>query len=354
MGRDENGLAHHAFCAHTCLMPTIKDVARRAGVSTATVSRALSKPETVRSDTRDLVRLAVEEMGYRPNGLAQSMRQQSSRSILAMVPDITNPYFATIISAAQEEAAAAGFRILLVNTAQAAQSEDAALALAETKLVDGILQLGERQIGLHGWYASNVPVIHMCEGPIDTGFSTIAIDNVRAMQELVEFLIASGHRDFAFITGPTESRVTGDRTKGAKAALAAAGIDATSHWIACATYGITEGEEALDNLLKSGVEVTAVCCFSDHLAIGAIAAANRRGLRVPDDLSVTGFDDVQYARHHIPPLTTVAQPLRDLGNRAIRALFGLLQGAPVPDRTVLPHEIIVRGSTGSRPLPSSR
>ena len=313
-------------------------------MSTATVSRTLSKPESVRPGTRDLVQSVIDEMGYRPNGLAQSMRQQSSRSILAMVPDIANPFFAAIVSAAQVEAAMAGYRILLMNTANKPASEDAALALAETKLVDGILQLGERQIGLNGWYASNIPVIHMCEGRIGRGFTTIAIDNVQAMDDMVTYLLSLGHRRFGFVTGPRDNRVTRDRTSGARRALSAAGIEAPQHWISCDSYDFADGERALIDLMSQGPDITAVCCFSDHLAVGAIAGATRIGKQVPGDLSITGFDDVQYARHHVPSLTTIAQPQSELGNVAISSMFALMKGTASPTDTVLPHELVVRQS----------
>lgn len=325
-------------------MPTIKDVARRAGVSIATVSRTLNKPETVRADTRELVQAAIDEMGYRPNGLAQSMRQQSSRSILAMVPDIANPFFAAIVSAAQVEAAKAGYRILLMNTANTPASEDAALALAETRLVDGILQLGERQIGLNGWYAPDIPVIHMCEGPIGAGFATIAINNVRAMEDMVAYLISLGHRRFGFVTGPENNRVTRDRICGARRALEAAGITTPQRWISNDTYNIADGEQAFDDLMREDAGITAVCCFSDHLAVGAIAGAARHGKQVPGDISITGFDDVQYARHHVPPLTTIAQPQSELGNTAISSLFALMNGTASPADMILPHELVVRQS----------
>ena len=315
-------------------------------MSIATVSRTLNKPETVRPDTRGMVQNAIDEMGYRPNGLAQSMRQQSSRSILAMVPDIANPFFATIVSAAQVEAAKAGYRILLVNTANIPVSEDAALALAETKLVDGILQLGERQIGLNGWYASNIPVIHMCEGPIGAGFTTIAIDNVQAMDDMVTHLISLGHERFGFVTGPENNRVTRDRTRGAQRALDRAGIREPQHWNSSDSYNIDDGERALNEFISRNVDITAICCFSDHLAVGAIAGATRQGMQVPGDLSITGFDDVQYARHHVPPLTTIAQPQSELGNMAISSLFALMEGTASPADTILPHKLVIRQSAG--------
>ena len=328
-------------------MTTIIDVAAAAGVSTATVSRVLSHPERVSEQTRDHVLSVVQSMGYAPNVAARTLRTLRAAKILLTVPDISNPFFASVIRGAEEEARDAGYSIVVGDTSHDARVEDQYAEMLSRREVDGLIFLGHRLPGNLGTVIAQqgaaAPIVNGCEYSPDLGVPSVHIDNAAASREAIEYLIGLGHRDIGVITGPGISPISRDRLSGAMQAIQAHGARHRLHAVE-GDYSARCAFEQTARLL--GRKVTAVFCFSDEMALGAISAVNQAGLSCPQDVSVVGFDDLPLASFFQPALTTIAQPKAMIGRRTVELLVGILRGAePATAQITLPHELVVRGSS---------
>lgn len=335
---------------HDAGMPTIIDVAARAGVSTATVSRVLSQPDRVAEPTRHRVLEVVRSLGYRPNVAARTLRTLRAAKILLTVPDISNPFFASVIRGAEEAARDSGYAVVVGDTRHDPEVEDQYAEMLSRREVDGLIFLGHRLpdslAPLVARQGVAAPIVNGCEYSPDLGVPSVHIDNAAAGAAMVDHLIALGHRAIGLITGPPISPISRDRLSGAMAAAREAGL-AEQVKVRIGDYSARSGFEQADVLLENGV--TAIFCFSDEMALGAIGAVAARGLRCPEDISVAGFDDLPLARYFQPPLTTVAQPKAMIGRRTVELLVAILRDRDVecPSRQVtLAHELVVRGSTG--------
>ena len=331
-------------------MANIYEVARRAGVSASTVSRVLSRPGVVSPDTRRRVMETVEAMGYAPNSMARNLRTRRSDKILVTVPDISNPFFSLIIQGIEAAAQRAGYTVLLGNTQHDEKHEERYARMLKRKEADGLIFLGHRlprpAAELVAATAPRcAPVVHGCEFSPDLGVASVHIDNAAAAGDAMDHLYALGHRHIAVITGPLISPLSRDRLQGVTARARA--NDAEHELIVRhGDFSIESGTEIAEGLLARTDPPTALFCFNDEMAIGAIAVARRRGFRVPDDLSVVGFDDIRFARHIDPPLTTIAQPMREIGEGTVRLLLEILNGDEIkPVSVTLPHQLTVRAST---------
>jgi len=332
----------------------MKDVARLAGVSTATVSRALMKPELVTDETRAQVMKAVAEAGYTPNVLARNLRKLETRSIIVVVQDITNPFYPEIFRGVDEEALALGFSVLMGNTDNDPARERAYIDLLRSKRADGMILLSGKLPwageGLAPALARMPPVVLACEHMPGLGLPTVRIDHRAAARDAVEHLAALaalGHRRIAHITGPSDRIISRDRLQGYEDALAARGYDRDPSLIVPGDFTLRSGIDAMSRLLARPLPPSAVFAANDEMAIGAVQAVLRQGLRVPEDVAIVGFDDILFASAIEPPLTTVAQPRREIGRRAMAMLADLLEGRPVPkEDVVLPAPLVVRRSTG--------
>jgi LacI family repressor for deo operon, udp, cdd, tsx, nupC, and nupG len=334
-------------------MSTIKAVAERAGVSTATVSRALSNPEVVQPETRARVQQAIEALNYAPNHAAKSLRMLRTSKIMVMVPDVANPFFSEVLRGAEDAAQLAGYSVLLGDTRDDPEREAQYAAMLQRKEADGLIFLGHRVppalARIVRSQAGRAPVVNACDYSPDQGVSSAHIDNAKAAAEAVALLYSMGHRRVALIAGPLESHLTRERLRGAREAARAAGLEA-GMMVAHADYTIESGLLETGRLLERPEPPTAVFCFSDEIAVGALSACRTRGLDCPADLSIIGFDDVRYARFLDPPLTTVRQPMSRIGETAVKLLLSILDGkATGLERVALPHELVVRASTGPAP-----
>ncbi|MBI1197021.1 MAG: LacI family DNA-binding transcriptional regulator [Phenylobacterium sp.] len=332
-------------------MATIQDVARSAGVSTATVSRVLSAPERVAEATRARVMAAVATLGYAPNVAAKTLRTLRTEKILVTVPDISNPFFSKVIRGVEEAAQAAGYSVLLGDTRHEADREELYGRMLRRKEADGLIFLGHRLpdsvVDLVESLGPRAPVVNGCEYSPDLRVSSAHIDNERAAAEAMEHLYGLGHVRVGVITGPLASPLSRDRLAGAQAAAAARGRTGELR-VATGDFSIESGLEQADALLSGEAPPTAIFCFSDEMAMGALEAIRRRGLACPRDVSVVGFDDIRYAAHLDPPLTTVSQPMERIGHETVRLLLDVLSGAAHEARNVtLPHQLVVRASTGA-------
>lgn len=332
-------------------MATIQDVARSAGVSTATVSRVLSAPERVAEATRARVREAVVRLGYTPNLAAKTLRTLRTDKILVTVPDISNPFFSQVIRGVEEAASEAGYSVLLGDTRHEAAREEQYAGMLLRKEADGLIFLGHRLphalAGMVAAMGPATPIVNGCEFSPGLGVSSAHIDNARAAAEAMAHLYGLGHTRVGVITGPLISPISRDRLAGVRTA-AAGRRRAKDLIVATGDFSIEAGEAQGGALLDRADPPTALFCFSDEMAMGALAALRARGLRCPDDVSVIGFDDIRFARYLDPPLTTVSQPTAQIGHEVVRLLLEVLSGRALgPRHVTLPHRLIVRSSTSS-------
>jgi LacI family repressor for deo operon, udp, cdd, tsx, nupC, and nupG len=326
--------------------PRMADIARIAGVSVATVSRAMSGSPRVTEETRERIAAAVRDTGYVVNRMARSLRLQEARQVLVMVPNIGNPFHASVLLGAEEAAVAAGFHVLIGNTAgDMARAEEHARQLL-TGAVDGMLLLGGRLPPMLEAPALQQRLVAVIERVSARGVPVVEIDNQAGAREATRHLIGLGHRRIAHIGGGIPTTATPKRFKGYAAALAEAGLELQPELVRYGTFSILTGSEHMAALLALPAPPTAVFCGSDEIAIGAIRTIKQAGLRVPEDVSIVGFDDIYFAAVYDPPLTTVEQPARLLGFEAMRLLADRLAGIDVPKRGVtVPYRLMIRGST---------
>ena len=330
-------------------MATIQDVARAAGVSTATVSRVLSNPELVAERTRARVLAAVEDLRYAPNVVAKMLRTLRTEKILVTVPDISNPFFAHVIRGVEEAAYAAGYSVLLGDTRHQPAREEQYAEMLRRKEADGLIFLGHRlPQALRPMLASlgaKTPIVNGCEFSPELGVSSAHIDNEAAAAEAMEHLYELGHHRIGVITGELASPISRDRLAGVHAAADRRGA-ADGLRVATGDFSVESGLEQTGRLLDAAPRPTAVFCFSDEMAMGALEAFRRRGLRCPSDISLVGFDDIRFAPHMDPPLTTVRQPKENIGHEVVRLLLDILEGrTDAVQHVTLPHALVVREST---------
>jgi LacI family transcriptional regulator len=350
--------------ASSTRQPTIRDVARLAGVSTATVSRILSGVGEARPATRARVRAAVEELDYRPSGIARSLKLGSTGTIGLIVTDILNPYFPELVRAIEDAARTRNLAVMLCNGQEDADREAAYLDLLSGRRVDGIIVASGSLSERHGQWLRSAPVpVVLVNCRLADGSPPAALtDNHAAARLATQHVLDLGHRTIGHITGRPSDAATGDRLAGVRAAIAAAGLPEDSLEIVVGDGHSTGGERGMRELLVTG-RVTAVVCYNDLTAVGAIRVIRDHGLSVPGDMSVVGFDDIDLARLVDPPLTTVGQDTEAMGRWAVEHLVGNIaggqRGATNGNRAsaddgllLLPGSLRIRGTSGPPRRPS--
>ncbi|MFC1236885.1 DNA-binding transcriptional regulator CytR [Vibrio sp. DW001] len=328
-------------------MATMKDVAQLAGVSTATVSRALMNPEKVSASTRKRVEDAVLEAGYSPNSLARNLRRNESKTIITIVPDICDPYFTEIIRGIEDAAMEHGYLVLLGDSGKQQKRESSFVNLVFTKQADGMLLLGtDLPFDVSKPEQKNLPPLVMaCEYAPELELPTVHIDNLTSAFEAVNYLTQMGHKKIAQISGPEKAALCKFRHQGYQQALRRAGIALNSTYTTQSNFTFEGGAKALRKLLSLPDAPTAIFCHNDTMAIGAIQEAKKLGLRVPQDLSVVGFDDIQFSQYCDPPLTTVSQPRYEIGRQAMLMMLELLKGRDVrAGSRLLETKLVIRNS----------
>jgi LacI family transcriptional regulator len=328
--------------------PTIYDVARLAGVSTASVSRALNGTGQMAPATRAAIEAAVEELGYRPNTIARSLVTKSTQTIAFLLPDITNPFYAALVSGIQQYALSHGHTMLLCTTEGDAEREEQYLELLRSKQVDGALVDGlvlppDR---IARFVKDGFPIVCLDRDIAAKSIPLVQVDNRLGGRLATEHLLARGHRQIAHVTGAKGQRISEDRLGGFLDVQTA--VD--RRLIADGGFTVEGGYEATRTLVESGVEFTAIFAANDLSAIGVLNALSEEGLRVPEDVSVVGFDDIRLAAYTSPPLTTVHQPAFEIAQRATQILIDLTRGKRIRKlRHLLAPELVARRSTAPRP-----
>ena len=328
---------------------TIRDVARAAGVSVTTVSHAFSGRRPVSAPVRRRVAAASHRLAYRPSHLAQAMVTGRSRTVGLIVPDIANPFFPEVARGVEDAAADRGYSVFLADSELDHREEQRYVDLFEDKGVDGMIYLaGTPMLGpaLSRVAASETPLVLVdedlaVEGP-RCGF--VGVDNRGGGRLAARHLLELGHRRFAVIAGPALLPTAAARLDGFLHELEQAGIGAPEVETA-GSYVFEDGRTAFAALQRRGGAFDALFCANDLLALGAVTAAQEAGLTVPGDLSVVGFDDIFFARLSYPGLTTVTQPMRQIGREAAVLLIDLIEGRRGNRRRILPVRLTERAST---------
>lgn len=333
------------------IRPTLDDVARAAGVSTATVSRCLNEPAMVVPATRERVMKAVEELGYTPNFGGRALASRRTNTVGAVIPTMENDIFARGLQSFQEALSNAGVTLLVASSGYDMEREAEQIRALVGRGADGLLLIGAaRPASTYEFLKRRaIPYVLVWSlGSTDDHF--IGFDNRQAAAKLAMRVIGLGHRRLAMIAGITHmnDRAT-DRVAGVRAAMEKAGLDPAALDVIEAPYTFEDGSNALEKLMAMSPRPTAVICGNDVIAVGAINKAKALGLRVPQDVSITGFDDIDIAMFVEPALTTIHVPHRRMGDAAAEQLLKLIAGKKADDKVEIETEIIERGSLGPPP-----
>lgn len=328
--------------------PTIKDIAEKCGVSYATVSRALSGHPYVKDETRERIIKIARQMGYRPNAVARGLVMRKTTTIGFMVPDITNPVFPEVARGLEDAALAAGYTVFLCNSNW---DKD-----RELRIIDILLQ--QRVSGLVVFLCSEKSVDLIRRAKMDTktvcisnmshksAMTLLYIDNELGARQAVEHLIERGHRAIACIGGLEDTAANRERLKGYHQALQNHGIAACSDFVRFGDYRLESGHAIMTELLRLPARPTAVFAANDLLALGAISAIKEHGLRVPEDVAVVGFDDIQLASLPEIQLSSISWPKYELGRIAFELVARCLEGeGPPEDRVLLQPTLVVRSTS---------
>lgn len=327
---------------------TIYDVAREAGVSMATVSRVVNNNPNVKPQTRKKVYEAIERLGYRPNAVARGLASKKTTTVGVVIPDIANANFAEVARGIEDIANMYHYNIILSNADKRKDKEIRVINTLLEKQVDGLLFMGGAVTEDHvqAFKTSNVPIV-LCATTDDNGdIPSVDIDHEAAAFDAVGKLIAEGHRSIAMISGTLQDPANGyARYQGYKRALEQAGIAYREEYVRIGNYRYESGIDATQYFLNLSDRPTAIFAATDEMAIGAIHCIQDSGLSVPEDVSVISVDNSRISSMVRPLLTTVAQPMYDIGAVSMRLLTKLMKKETVDNAKVtLPHELIVRRS----------
>jgi LacI family transcriptional regulator len=330
-------------------MATIREVAERAGASVTTVSHVINETRHVSDEVRLRVLEAMKALDYHPNALARSLRMGQTHTLALILPDSANPFFADIGRAVEDCAFQLGYSVILCNTQGDPRREALYVDVLTKKRVDGIVFVasGEQAATLAALQSRAMPVVVVNRHLSDVEVDLIYADNRQGGQLAAQHLIALGHRRIACIAGPSDLTLGADRVAGYRCALEAAGLAYDPSLVLAGDYQPVSGYQVTRQLRARREPPTAIFACNDLMALGALRAAVEAGCRVPADLSVIGFDDIELARFTNPPLTTIAQDKREIGTQAVQRLVARLAARSRPvEQTILPTRLVQRESTG--------
>lgn len=334
---------------------TIYDVAREAGVSMATVSRVVNNNPNVKPQTRKKVFEAIERLGYRPNAVARGLASKKTTTVGVVIPDISNSIFSEVARGIEDIANMYHYNIILSNADKKKEKEIRVINTLLEKQVDGLLFMGGAITEEHiqAFKTSSVPVVLCATADEQRTIPSVDIDHEKAAFDAVNVLLENGHRDIAMISGTLQDPANGfARYQGYKKALEAANIPLREELVRIGNYRYESGLEVTKYFLELDNRPTAIFAATDEMAIGAIHTLQDNGLKVPEDMSVISVDNIRMASMVRPLLTTVAQPMYDIGAVAMRLLTKLMnketKDASELSQVILPHEVIYRNSVAHR------
>lgn len=330
-------------------MANIYDVAKEAGVSISTVSRVIQGASNVLPETRVRIEEAIHKLDYHPNRLAQQFRTQQTKMVLVIFPEIGNPFFAEILSGIESVAAKNNYTVLLVDSHGEPSIESKCYGMLSQKLVDGIITFS---IGIPKdelkQLVTQYPIVIGIRYFADNTVPNVTIDNIKAIKDITSYMLNLGHKKVCYLAGPADVPIYQDRVNGYLEALKERGLPLDRKLIVNCVPSVQGGYDAVSSLLRGeNPKFSALVASGDTMAIGAIRALNDFGKKVPEDVAVSGFDDVELAALFSPPLTTVRQPKHQIGVRTAEKLLDIIAGkSQVTSRDVLSYELVIRESSG--------
>jgi LacI family transcriptional regulator len=329
---------------------TMSDVARQAGVSLMTVSRVINHKDDVSSDTRQRVLQIIKELDYRPSAIARSLATQETRTIGLVIPDVTNPFFADITRGVEQLAYAQGYHVFLCNAEEDPKRELGVIQSLEDKRVDGLILCSsrldeERLTSLLARLPAAVLINRHLDGIPDEFIVDVSLDDEFGGKIVTQHLLDRGHRQIGILSGPITSYSGQERVKGYHTAMLGIGVEPITSWVANCLPSVEGGIQATHALLNKHPELTALFCYNDLVAVGALQACIQINRRVPDDLAVVGYDDIPMAAMVTPALTTCRVERHQLGVKAVTALIDRIKGCQNGcDQIILQPELIIRQS----------
>ncbi len=334
---------------------SIKDIAKAAGVSHPTVSRALSDSPLISEETKVRIQRLAQEMGYSPNALARGLVTRQTYSVGVVVTTIADPFVAEIVQGIEATAHDHGYTVILCNSEATPEREIAAVEMLHTKRVDGVIVTASRVGALYLEYLEQIggPIVLINNHNEESGRYTfsVSVDNRHGGRLAAEHLVQLGHQRIAYVAGPANHSSDLDRLAGYHQALAEGGIEPDPALVVPGNGRPDGGEAALQAILALDPRPTAVFCYNDMTAIGLIHAAQQARLSIPQDVAVVGFDDILFASYLYPPLTTIAQPKVEMGQRAMHMMLTLITAIEDSEEdlanVVVQGKLIVRASSGA-------
>ncbi|MCD6577648.1 MAG: LacI family DNA-binding transcriptional regulator [Anaerolineaceae bacterium] len=329
-------------------MTTVKDVAKKAGVSVATVSHVINSTRFVSEFSKEKVKAAMEELNYRPNAVARSLRRKESKIIGLIIPDNTNPYFAEMAWSIEYASKNQGYSVILCNSDGDVKRESSYLDVLVENQVDGIIMVaaGKSSVNFQKLLERKIPIVMVDRNSPNVRTDSIQINNSLYGEIATEHLVALGHHKIACVTGPRDITPSFDRVDGYKKALSKNKIPLKDSYIIKGDFKPHGGYLAGCKLLEMKDPPTAIFACNDLMAYGVLHAAAEKNKHCPDDLSIVGFDDIYLSTYINPPLTTIKQPRIEMGDEAV---FSLVQRIKTPDRIarniILEADLVIRSST---------
>ena len=328
-------------------MPTVNDVAKRAGVSPITVSRVINNSGYISDVTRERVETAIKEIGYVPNTLARGLRSKRTNTLALVVTDITNPYFTSMARGVEDVAGDSNYTVIYCNTDESETKEEKYANMLAQRQVDGVLLVpacGNAKI-INFLESNNISVVVLDRRVSGVNTDFVRSDSENGAYRLIKLLIGLGHEQIAVITGPKKVSTAVDRVKGYRQALVEAGLS-ENELIYYGSFTQQSGYDFTKQAMLQSSRPTAIFAANNFILLGVVKALRELQLNVPDDVSVVGFDNIPQSAMINPSLTTVQQPLEQMGRVATQMLLGILK-TPKKDvnRIELPTELIIRSST---------
>jgi LacI family transcriptional regulator len=331
-------------------MASIKDVAAAADVSVATVSRVLNDHPSVSARARERVLAAVEQLGYRPNAVARSLRTDETRTLGLVISDVLNPYFTELARSVEVEARELGYSVIIGNADERPDLQDHHVRTLLDRRIDGLLVSPTDGCSplMADAARAGTPMVFVDRWIADTDVPVVRSDGRGAVRDLVAHLHGLGHRRLAIIAGPAATTTGRERIEAFREGLAAHGLDLPDVYIGQGDFQAGSGRQVTEAFLDLPEPPEVVFAADNLMALGALDAVRARGLRVPDDIALVAFDDIPWFVHTDPPITAIAQPTGELGRAAVRALVDRIEGR-TPESVTLPARLVVRRSCGEPP-----
>ncbi|KGN00572.1 LacI family DNA-binding transcriptional regulator [Clostridium botulinum] len=330
---------------------TIKDISRIAGVGVSTISRVLNNHPDVKDETRKKVLEVIEEVNYIPNNSARNLKRNTSKSIGVLVKGINNPFFSKMIKSIEEKIDDKKYSMILHYNESSTDDFDAAIELIKEKKLKGLICLGGNFDNLDKKQMDNlsVPIViassNITSDANKNLFSSVVIENEKAAFDAVEYICKLGHKGIGIITTGEEDRSVGRlRFQGYKNAIFENGIKFDENLVEIGEYTFESGYEAMSRLLDKDLKITAVFVTTDIMAIGAAKAILSRGLKIPEDISIVGFDGIDYSKYFHPSLTTVEQPVENMAEKSIEILLNLINDKKINQHIVFKTKLLKRES----------